>query len=349
MRIQARPSNPLEVLALAAGVVPLPLLDTQLAFTTARAIMAGVELGVFDALAPEPRDAHHVARECGTDPRATKLLLDALVGCRYLKYRAATQHYSLSRTARRWLLESSPQSLRDKLLFQKLEWQALAGLEHYVRSGQSLDLHEGADRATWQLYQRGMRALARTTASEVVARTPVPAGARDLLDIGGAAGVFSAALCRQHANLEATILDLPAAVEHAAPLLAEEGLGERVRHWPGDALSEDLGERRYDVVLLANLAHHFSEAQNRELAQRVARALRPGGVFVIHELVRAAEPSPDDQTGSAIGLYFGLTSRSGCWSLAELADWQRAAGLEPLAPIRYRTAPGAAQQAARKA
>ena len=32
-------------------------------------------------------------------------------------------------------------------------------------------------------------------------------------------------------------------------------------------------------------------------------------------------------------LYFALTSRSGLWSFAEMADWQRAAGLMPRKPV----------------
>src|SRR5437762_687641 len=83
-----------------------------------------------------------------------------------------------------------------------------------------LDVHAAMSGDDWGLYQRGMRAQATFAVPEVARRTPVPRGARDMLDIGGSHGYFSVALCRRHAGLRATVLDLPAAVAHAAPLLA---------------------------------------------------------------------------------------------------------------------------------
>jgi len=65
-----------------------------------------------------------------------------------------------------------------------------------------------------------MRALASGSASEVARRTPVPKGARDMLDIGGSHGYYSVALCRRHPGLRAVILDLSEAVKHAEPILA---------------------------------------------------------------------------------------------------------------------------------
>ncbi|MBK7978339.1 MAG: hypothetical protein IPK07_35550 [Deltaproteobacteria bacterium] len=114
-----------------------------------------------------------------------------------------------------------------------------------------LELHgtlEGG--AIWDRYQRGMRAVAGISADEVAARMPVSAGATDMLDIGGSHGYFSVCVCRRRAGLRSTILDLPEAIEHAAPILAREGMGERVRHRAGNALTDDLGSETWDVVSL---------------------------------------------------------------------------------------------------
>jgi SAM-dependent methyltransferase len=43
-------------------------------------------------------------------------------------------------------------------------------------------------------------------------------------------------------------------------------------------------------VLVAQLVHHFNAEQNRELAKRIARALRPNGVFVILDAFRPQTP-----------------------------------------------------------
>jgi len=191
-----------------------------------------------------------------------------------------------------------------------------------------------------------MRAFAGAAAAETARRLPVPRGARDMLDIGGSHGYFSVALCRRHDTLSATVLDLPETVEHAAPILAAEGMGEHVVHRAGDALSDDLGTDVYDLVLIAQLVHHFSDEQNRELAARVARALRPGGVFAILDTFRSLSAENAGQAGALLDFYFALTSQSGTWSPEEMASWQRRAGLKPRRPIRFRTVPGVGVQAA---
>ncbi len=102
------------------------------------------------------------------------------------------------------------------------------------------------------------------------------------------------------------------------------------------------------MILVANLVHHFDDATNRALAKRIARALRPGGVFVIQELYRASSPHEAGQIGALLDLYFALTSEAGTWSFEEMAGWQREAGLKPRKPIKFMTAPGNGQQSAVK-
>jgi len=101
-------------------------------------------------------------------------------------------------------------------------------------------------------------------------------------------------------------------------------------------------------VLVAQLVHHFSADENRELAKRIARALRPGGVYVILDAFRPDSPGEAGQLGALLEFYFALTSRSGTWSTKEMASWQRDAGLEPRDAIHLRTGPGGGMQAAVK-
>jgi 2-polyprenyl-3-methyl-5-hydroxy-6-metoxy-1,4-benzoquinol methylase len=174
---------------------------------------------------------------------------------------------------------------------------------------------------------------------------PVPKHAGEMLDIGGSHGYYSVALCRKHRGLRSVILDLPQAVEHAAPLLAAEGMGNRVVHRAGDALTDELGTDAYDLVLVAQLVHHFSDAENRGLATRVARALRPGGVYAVLDVFRSRTAKNAGQLRALLEFSFALTRQSS----KEIAEWQRQAGLEPRRAARFRAAPGAGIQAAVKA
>jgi len=169
-----------------------------------------------------------------------------------------------------------------------------------------------------------------------------------MLDVGGSHGLFSVALCRRYPDLTATVLDLPEAIEHAAPLLAAEQMGERVVHRAGNVLTDDLGKEAWDLILVSQFVHHFDEKTNRELVCRLAGALCPGGVLAIMEVPRPASPGAEGQTGALLDLFFAVTSESGTWSLEELTDWQREAGLEPHKPIRLKSGPATHIQAAAK-
>ena len=101
-------------------------------------------------------------------------------------------------------------------------------------------------------------------------------------------------------------------------------------------------------MLTAQLVHHLSDDENRQLAARVSRALRPGGVYAILDEFRPRTPKDAGQIGALLEFYFALTSRSGTWSPEEMAEWQRQAGLKPRRAIRFRTVPGVGIQAATK-
>jgi SAM-dependent methyltransferase len=340
MKLKVVAEHPLERVVLALGIAPVTLVDTHMAFLRARAIMVGTKLGVFDAIAAGARTAPAIAAKCGTDARATEKLLSALTGSGYVSQSGGD--YGLTAVARKWTLADAPQSLRDKILFEFIEWEMVEKVEDYVRTGRPLELHQGTDKERWRLYQNAMRALAGMAAPEIARRLPVPAGATTMLDIGGSHGFYSVSLCRKHAGLSSIILDLPDAVAEAAPILARENMGDRVRHRVGNALTDDLGEAAWDVVLTAQLVHHFDEVTNRQLAARVARALKPGGVFIILELIRPASAKESGQVGALLDLYFALTSQSGTWSVDEMQGWLNDAGLMPRTPIFMRTMPGAA-------
>ena len=326
MRVGLMAENPLETAIIASGLVPVAMLEAY-SPVYARAIVAGTKLGVFEALRDGGRSAQAVAESCGTDARATEKLLNLLVTMRYLRHRGGA--YTIARHVRRWLLADGPGSVRDVILMKELEWSWIDQLEAFVRDGRPLDVHGTMSTEDWGAYQRGMRAQANPLAPWLARRVPVPAGARDMLDIGGSHGYFSVLLCRRHPQLRATVLDLPDAVEHAAPILAREGMGERVVLRAGDALADDLGEAAYDLILIFSLVHHFDDATNRRLVARAARALRPGGYLVIGDALRPSSPGKGGQQGAFFDLYFALTSESGLWTFDEMRSWQVAAGLTP--------------------
>jgi len=344
MRFGARAETPAEWLALEFNLGPKPLADTQLAFQYSRIIIAAARARLFEALRDGSRTAEEIAVSCGTDPQATAKVLDALLAHDYLGFRRG--RYELTRMSRKWLLADSPYTMVHMLDFLDIVWRWTEGFDAWVRDGAPRDLHRSLSPDEWRRYQWGMRDIATAPAKELAWRLQLPKNAETLLDIGGSHGFYSVALCRRHPALRATILDLPDAIPTAAEILARENMGPRVQHAPGNALAHGLGEDVYDAVLLANLVHHFTDEQNRELARKIARALKPGGVFMIMDAIRVGSPEearkPSGRAAAVLDVFFALTSNSGTWSVDQMQSWQRSAGLRTRRPMWLRTLPGAA-------
>jgi SAM-dependent methyltransferase len=338
MKFKAQPENPLEWMAVKLNLAPLPLVDTQIAFNSARAIMAGAELGIYEALGRSARTVNEIAAACQTDPHATEQLLNCLVGNGYIKWNDG--NYSLKPKYYKWLLKDSEVNLIAKLRFQLVEWNWMAKLEEYVKTGKSLEMHGTMAAGEWHLYQEGMRDLSFSAAKELARKIPLPKSARSMLDIGGSHGLYSIALCKKYPGLQSTVLELPGAKEDAEAIAKRYDNTGRIRYQTGNALLDDPGEERYDLVMINNVVHHFTAEQNKALSIKVARALKLGGLFIIGEFIRAKKPGEGGVLAAATGLYFSVISASGNWSAEEMEGWQKNAGLKKEKPISTMAIPG---------
>ncbi|MFL5339743.1 MAG: methyltransferase [Gemmataceae bacterium] len=346
MKLGMVPENLTERLALLSGVLPPGIFECWFGIMLARTVMAATKLDVFESLAAAPLTAAEVAQRCGTHTRATEKLLNALVGVGLLNTRRG--RYRLRRSARSWVLKDGKNSFRDQNLLHYLEWRWWEHCEEYVRTGEPLRVHQTMTDEEWGVYQRGMRSGIEMPAHWVAGHLPLSRTARRMLEIGGGHGYFSVAICRRYPQLRATILELPEAIKHAGPLLAKEGMGDRVVHRSGEVMTENLGSEVYDLVFMAAVAHHFDDATNRQLMLRIGRALRPNGVVAIWEPVRQDAAGKIRQIGGLLDLFFGFFSEAGTWSAAEVASWFQEAGLVSSRERRPWMMPDLALHTARK-
>jgi SAM-dependent methyltransferase len=338
MRLKIKAQSLLEWVALKFNLVPTPLIDTQVAFIQARAIMAASELNIFEALGKEDKTYKQIAEICKTNPEATKHLLNCLTGIGYLTW--SNEKYTLKTKFHKWLLDEHPSNMKSKLRFQLSEWNWMANLEEFVRTGKPMDLHSIMNEKEWNDYTQGMQDLSINTSAELARKLKLPSSASTLLDIGGSHGLYSIELCKKNPSLFSTILELPGAMRWASVNEENHGLKERIKYHSGNALTDDLGEELYDVIMINNVVHHFTEEENIKLAHKVAQALKPDGIYGIGEVVRIGKPGDGGTVASAAGLYFSLTSKSGAWSELEIRSWQQKAGLKAQKSISLISLPG---------
>jgi ubiquinone/menaquinone biosynthesis C-methylase UbiE len=345
MRLAAIPQNFRESIALAAGLVPTPLMDTLVALLLAKTVIAATAIGIFDALEAGPLTAAEIAERCGSDRKATEKLVCALFACKYLRHR--NNGFTLAPVSRRWLSRKAFRSLHSAILHRSLDLRFM-NFEEYVRFGKSQEFHAALSPEEWRIYHRGQADHAAQIIDEVIERIPLPCHAMDLLDLGGGHGLYSVAFCMRYRHLHARVLDLATTIGELETNRASDSASSRVQFEVGDIRTIPLQPSSTDVILLANVVHHFDEPTNRSLLQRVATALRPGGIVVVIDAVR---PSSIEQTGqlkALLDLYFGAASGVGLWTIEEIQEWSRKAGLVMSPPKALRRIPACKIQVARK-
>jgi len=341
----AIPTSLAERLALMAGMVPLPAVDTLFGMLKARCIMAGVRLGVFEGLVHGPRTAGELAAALSLEPSCLDLLLRSLAFCGYVTVNG--DRYALSRLARQTMIAGAPRELTGFVEWNYMHWEFAGHLEELVRTGRGVDFHRTmTDPAAWANYQKAMLETARFDAPVLAKRVPVPRGATRLLDLGGSHGLLGAALCRKHPPLRSTVIDLPQAIAPARALAEREGHAALVTHRAGNVLEDAFGTG-WHVALLANIVHHFSPAQAQDVLARVREAVEPNGTVAIWERERpSAQRAPTE--GDGIALFFRLTSTAGAYSGQEYAEWLRHAGFSSARIVRPRLSPGSVLVHARR-
>ena len=340
MKFSPVAQNPLEWIALKAGLVPTPLAYSHFGFMMSKFLLEAVDKGVFEAIGHKKVSLEEIAVACNLNEKALKSLLGVLATMGLVNRQK--ELFFLPVKSKKWILKDSRDSLYWLMMFDNrvcLKWMDNVG--KFLESGKGLQYHDTFNEEEWFYYQKAMEAAAFATSKEAVRKISVPAGATKMLDIGGAHGLYSVALCKKNPGLSSIILDLPPAVEKAKPILEKYEMADRIKHRAGNVLTDDLGSEIYDVILLASVAHHFTNEENILVAKKAHAALRPGGIFTIVEVVRTDTIKYNGDMLSAIGdFFFALSSTSGTWSLQEIKHWQKQAGLIFYKKSSFLTIPG---------
>ncbi|WP_340540215.1 class I SAM-dependent methyltransferase [Nocardioides sp. GXZ039] len=283
-----------------SGLAPAAHLDMigALAF---RAVAAGSRLGVFAALADTEATAEALADDLGLDRRGLTLLLDALAANGYL-LRSETG-YALSEGARRWLLPEGGFSVVAEFWSEVLaeQWDSL---EDSIRTGTP-----AADFYGWLEERPDMRERFHAMLAGI-AESLSPAAVEALgpisghiVDVGGGHGAYATALLSANPGTEATIVDLPGALEVARARVQQAGLADRVHFVPADVTEPlDLPADTFSVALLFNMLHGFDGPANRRLLGSVHRSLRPDGRVAVVEQLAGGPPS-DDLAGAFVSVF----------------------------------------------
>jgi cyclopropane fatty-acyl-phospholipid synthase-like methyltransferase len=176
---------------------------------------------------------------------------------------------------------------------------------------------------------------------------PLARGAHTILDVAGAHGEFSMALCRRHPGLKATIVDLPGSARIGREIVADAGMGDRIRHVEGNMFEVDFDGHR-DGALAFNIVHHQTPEQAKALFERIRAALRPGAPLCVLDLYNRPEGQTPDSS-AMLALFFHLTSGAATYSAEQVSAWLAESGFERAEKVTFRTLPNLAMMVAKAA
>jgi demethylspheroidene O-methyltransferase len=273
------------------------LFDLVAGFTYSQVLAACVESGLLEMLADGPCSTAQVATRLGLAPDGAERLL-----------RAAAALGLAERVGREWMLGSQGAALRgnggiaEMIAHHRLLYADLSDPLALLRKGGG----GGALQAFWNYparpgeggevtpYSALMAASQPLIADHVISAYPF-ARHRRLLDVGGGAGAFLAAVASRVPKLDLALFDLP-----AVGAIAGQRLGESVAIHGGSFLHDPL-PTGFDLISLVRIIHDHDDAPALAILQAAYAALPTGGSLLI------AEPMAGTRGAEAAGdAYFGM-------------------------------------------
>jgi len=287
-----------------AGALPDDLVQTTRGYQESRVVLTAVELDIFTAVGSvgpvgETATAAEVANRVHADPRATEMLLNALVAMGLLSKHEGT--FRNTPVAKRYFVPGSRDDARTATLHTAHIWRRWSTLTECVRAGTSVSDQEISERGEeWtRAFIAAMHRNAAERAPLVVQAVGVESVHR-MLDVGGGSAAYSIAFARASAELQAELVDLPAVLPIAQSHIQDAGLASRIRTRAGDLRTDGFGEG-YDLVLVSAICHMLDPEENRDLVRRCFAALAPQGRLVVQDFI--LEP---DKTAPKFAALFSL-------------------------------------------
>lgn len=254
-------------------------------YREAKVLFTAASMDLFSATSGKYTDAGRIAALKGLDPRAATIFLNALVSMGFLKKRAAG--YRNSGLAEKFLVPGNRNYVGNNLQYQDIIWNAWSELTQVVKTGEPPeDLTSLLTNKPGFVegYIRGMDNIAAAPAAEIVrlaGKKPV----REMLDVGGGPGTYTAAFLKANPGMRGTILDLPATLKVTRKILKADPRRSRVLLRPGDYHTADYGRGNCDLVLLSHITHDEGPAEILNMLRKSHAALKPGGRVVIHDFM----------------------------------------------------------------
>lgn len=314
---------------------PARIVDDLWAALGTQALSAGIQLGVFDQIAGGKKAAKDIAKGCKASPRGINMLLDALTAMGYLNRKG--ENYGLEPISDKFLVRSKPSFIGDFALTTALTYSQWANLAEAVRSGKPIETVDQEERGK-EFFPKLVPALfAGSYGASKAALAALPkktvGGIKKVLDVAAGSGAWSIAFAEGNPDVNVTVVDLPEVTPITREFASKFGLTDQYEYKEGNLRELDFGRGAYDLVILGHIIHSEGEKWGKKLIAKSYRALKPGGLLLIAEMV----PN-DTRSGPKMPLLFGLnmlihTTEGNVFTLKQYREWLKATGFSKVSTI----------------
>jgi O-methyltransferase domain/Dimerisation domain len=314
-----------------SSLTPDGILQLGLSFWASKTLLSAVELGLFTELAKGPLDANTLADRLGVHPRSARDFFDALVALHMLERNGDS--YSNTAETDLFLDREKPSYMGGMLemansrLYQF--WGSLTEAlrtgqpQNEIRQGQNLFAALYADEDRLKSFLKGMTGISLGAAIAIANKFPWKEY-KTFVDVGTAQGGLAVQVALTHQHLRGGGFDLPAIQPVFEEYVNSQGLGDRLRFYPGDFFNDPLPN--VDVIVMGHILHDWNLEQKRLLLSRAYEAIPKGGAVIVYDAI-----IDDDRRENAFGLLMSLnmlieTQEGFDYTGADCVSWMRDVG-----------------------
>ena len=294
-------------------------------FREARAVFAGVELGVFEALGDGARSSAELAAELDLDERGTAILLDALAALSVLARNG--ERYEIRLELQPMLVPGHVEYAGNLFLHDLWHWTSWGRLDAAVREGaawtrRSGDPHLGNPAILRRFLPNYVQAMEQSEggASAKLARRLAELAPRRVLDLGGGSGALLLDLLERLPDARGTLVDHAFSLERARTLAERSSARERLARVALDFEKAEI-PGGHDLIVISRVLMGMAPERAGALVRRAAAALPEGGAIALHEF------DAGTRVGALLSLDMLLNTGGAVHAPAQLEDWLATSGL----------------------
>ena len=246
---------------------------------------------VFTTIDKGHRTLNDIVETTQCSERGMRILLDALCPLGLLS--KSSGEYASTPTSEAYLVRGKPTFYGDWCLETQLAWEARGRIAEGIRTGKAVGL-DASRPNTEDLWAQDLANAILTWPQraekvweiwETLGINKETKPGLHILDVACGHGVKSFVLAQADPDTRVTALDFPKVLELAAKVAEAMGVTKQVSFLPGDIWTANFGAEQFDIVLFGLILYYFQPEQVRDILQRAHRALKPGGLVVIHTAI----------------------------------------------------------------